>query len=159
MTQLKIENYILDTYSGIKVLDAYSERSFFYNPDNILPKGIYMATIKNRDGPNDKTSNIDREGVFRLNIGVSKTSYQKLFGEKPKRPLKGGKVDTGHDFTELNKITPHPIYAWLHWIAILNPEQDSLDYLQPILDETYTIVQKKYQIKIKSISKKLPKIQ
>jgi Family of unknown function (DUF6194) len=157
MTAIQLENYILETFSGVKVLDAYSERSFFYNPDNLLPKGIYIATIKNNDGPNDKASALNRDGVFRLNIGVSKESYQKLFGTKPKRPPKGGIVDTGHDFTELNKITPHPIYAWLHWIAILNPTQHSINILKPILDETYTIVQKKYQIKIKQIAKLFPK--
>jgi Family of unknown function (DUF6194) len=156
MTAIQLENYILETYSGVKVLDAYSERSFFYNPDNLLPKGIYMATIKTHDGPNDKASSLNRDGVFRFNIGVSKESYQKLFGTKPKRPPKGGIVETGHDFTELNVITPHPIYAWLHWIAILNPTQDSLHILKPILDETYIIVQKKYQIKIKQIAKLLP---
>jgi Family of unknown function (DUF6194) len=151
MTATQLENYILETYSGVKVLDACSERSFFYNPDNLLPKGIYTATIKTNDGPNDKASDLNREGVFRFSIGVSKESYQKLFGDKPKRPPKGGIVDTGNDFTELNIITPHPIYAWLHWIAILNPTQDSLNILKPILDETYTIVQKKYQIKIKQL--------
>jgi Family of unknown function (DUF6194) len=115
-----------------------------------------MATIKTHDGPNDKASRLNRDGVFRLNIGVSKESYQKLFGDKPKRPPKGGIVETGNDFTELNIITPHPIYAWIHWIAILNPTQDSINILKPILDETYTIVQKKYQIKIKQIAKQLP---
>jgi hypothetical protein len=72
----------LDTPSVSR--DSYNKclqrAEFFYNPDNSLPKGIYFATIKESDGPNDKASNLDREGVFRLSIGIGKKNYQSLFG-------------------------------------------------------------------------------
>lgn len=144
------EQYILSNYQGVIVTDAYAERSFFYNPDGLLPKGIYFATLKNRNGANDKASNLDREGVFRLNIGISKSSYEKLFGTKPARPQKGGTVQTGHDFTKLGELTPHPIYAWLHWVAILNPPDEHLAFVKELLDESYQQAQKKYLQKIKN---------
>jgi hypothetical protein len=157
MTITQLQNLILESYPGLNLLDTYGEKSFFYNPEKLLIKGIYFATLKEKDGPNDKASDLNREGVFRLNLGISKQSYEKLFGTKPKRPPKGGIVDTGHDFTQLNFLTPHPIYAWLHWVAILNPDDDSMSQIKELMDETYQNVQKKYANKIKQLTKKLPK--
>ena len=78
MNAKQLEHWILDNYQGVIVADAYRERSFFYNPDDSLPKGIYFATIKESDGPNDKASSLDRDGIYRLSIGVGKKQYQFL---------------------------------------------------------------------------------
>jgi Family of unknown function (DUF6194) len=150
----ELQNLILESYPGLILLDTYGEKSFFYNPDKLLTKGLYFATLKEKDGPNDKVSNLDREGVYRLNLGISKQSYEDLFGTKPKRPLKGCFVDTGHDFTQLDILTPHPIYAWLHWVAILNPNEKSMMQIKELMDETYQAVLQKYLIKIKQMAKK-----
>jgi hypothetical protein len=112
MNAKQLENWILDSYRGVIVTDAYRERSFFYNPDNSLPKGIYFSTIKESDGPNDKSSNLNREGVYRLSIGVGKKHYKKLFGDVPKRPAKGEIVELEFDFATTGMLMPHPIYAW-----------------------------------------------
>jgi len=56
MRATELENWILATYPGVVVADAYRERSFFYNPDGSLPKCIYFATIKESDGPHDQAS-------------------------------------------------------------------------------------------------------
>jgi hypothetical protein len=95
MNAKQLEHWILDNYLGVIVANAYRERSFFYNPDDSLPKGIYFATIKESDGPNDKASSLDRDGIYRLSIGVGKKQYQFLFGEMPKRPAKGDIVELG----------------------------------------------------------------
>jgi hypothetical protein len=152
MTADQLITQIQSKYDGLNLLNTYGEKSLFYNPDNILTKGIYFATIKEADGQNDKASDLNCQDVFRLNLGITKTTYEKLFGTKPARPSKGGIVDTGHDFTATNQLTPHPIYAWLHWLAILNPEADSLEQIWELLDESYKQVQKKYAIKIKKLS-------
>jgi hypothetical protein len=149
MKASELEDFLINKYKGLKVLDTYSERSLFYNPDSLLPKGIYFATFKSQNGPNDKASDLDRENVYRFNFGMSKNSYEKLFGVKPKRPLKGGVVNTGHDFTKLNTLTPHPIYAWLSWVAILNPNQSEINKLTLYLDESYNNVLIKYDKKMK----------
>ena len=56
----------------------WGEMGVFYNPGKKLPKGIYILTFKEKDGPNDKASNVDRKGVFRLNLGISKTTNQAM---------------------------------------------------------------------------------
>lgn len=150
MKSKELENWILSTYKGVIVTDAYRERSFFYNPSNLLPKGIYFATIKEGDGPNDKASNLDRDNVYRLSIGIGKDEYFKLFGMKPTRPIKGGivKLSSPCDFTELNKVMPHPIYAWLAWIAVNSPTDKNLHEIKKMLDISYESVLSKYDKKI-----------
>lgn len=39
MISKQLENWILENYQGVIVTDAFRERSFYYNPDNSLPKG------------------------------------------------------------------------------------------------------------------------
>jgi Family of unknown function (DUF6194) len=137
MKPKQLEQWILDNYQGVIVTDAYRERSFFYNPDSSLPKGIYFATIKESDGPNDKASNLDREGIYRLSIGVGKKQYQQLFDDVPARPAKGEILHLDFDFTNTGMFMPHPIYAWLGWVSINNPSIQNSDVLKHLLDISY----------------------
>lgn len=86
MQQKDIAAYIVDQYPGLVAVDAWGEQSFFYNPDGRLPRGVYFATLKSKDGDNDKGSNLSRSGVFRFNFGSSKSSYKAVLGQKPARP-------------------------------------------------------------------------
>jgi len=72
----------------------------------------------------DNASHLDRPGVFRLNIGVSKETYASLFP---------GESD--HDFTALDRLMPHPVYGPNHWVCVLNPSDSTFDSLKPLLDE------------------------
>lgn len=144
MNPKQLEHWIIDNYQGLIVKDAYRERSFFYNPDRSLPKGIYFATIKESDGPNDKASNLNREGIYRLSVGVGKKQYQSLFDVIPKRPAKGEVVELDFDFTTTGILMPHPIYAWLGWVCINNPENQNLNLLKHLLDISYQNVLTKF---------------
>jgi hypothetical protein len=147
MTALTLENWILANYQGIIVKDAYRERSFFYNPDGSLPIGIYFVTIKESDGPNDKASQLNRAGCYRLSVGVGKSIYRDLFGDIPARPAKGGIINYDFDFSTLNMLMPHPIYAWLGWVAINNPSQDNRETVEYLLDISYQNVLIKFKKK------------
>jgi hypothetical protein len=147
MTAPNLENWILANYQGIIVKDAYRERSFFYNPDGSLPIGIYFATIKESDGPNDKASQLNRTDCYRLSVGVGKPIYQNLFGDIPARPAKGGIIDYQIDFTSLDILMPHPIYAWLGWVAINNPSQSNMETVEYLLDISYQNVLIKFKKK------------
>ncbi len=86
----------------------------------------------------DTASDLNRPGVFRLNIGVSKTTYLSLFGSPSGRPGSNGVVETGHDFTAINQIMPHPIYAGMFWICVLSPSETTFEKVKPFLAEAYT---------------------
>src|SRR5262245_51403600 len=81
MNEAEITRYITENFEGVHPVDAWGDMFFFYNPDGSMTDEFYFATLKNKDDEGDTASKLDREGVFRLNIGVSKTTYRSLFGE------------------------------------------------------------------------------
>ena len=147
MNIVDIENYIMQTFKDVYPLDTWGEKSFFLNPGKKFKRGTYFATIKKKDGDNDKASKLDRDGVFRLNIGINKEEFLSLFYTMPKRPAKGCFIKGGYDFQALDTILPHPIYGWMSWICILNPSVSRFDeckkYLQVAYEKALIVTDKK----------------
>lgn len=123
--------------NGVVPKSSWGETSLFYNPGKLLPNGVYFCTIKEKNGDNDKSSELNRDSVFRVSIGVGKSNYVKLFNVKPKRPEKGDIVNTGHDFTKLDELMPHPIYAWMSWVQILSPSKSSFESIFPLIKDAH----------------------
>ncbi|MEL6552799.1 MAG: DUF6194 family protein [Cyanobacteria bacterium J06621_11] len=153
MTPNAVVHKICAEFEGVVPKSSWGETSLFYNPENLLPNGVYFCTIKEKDGANDKASQLNREGVFRLAIGLPPKTYVSLFGSKPPRPAKGGIVPTGHDFTLLNELTPHPIYAWMGWVQVLSPREETFAQILPLLKEAYSTSVDKFIKKTRSTSK------
>ncbi len=97
MTADKIIAYCLDRLEGIAIVNSWGERGVFYNPENRLKRGVYILTLKEKDGENDSASQLNRKGIYRVNIGVRKSTFEKMFGAVPARPPKGGTADMGYD--------------------------------------------------------------
>ena len=86
MSHISIEEiiaYATNEHCGVTINKNWGERGLFYNPEGKLPKGIYLLTFKEKDGPNDKSSKVNRPDVYRLNLGVSKETFRSLFGDIP----------------------------------------------------------------------------
>jgi len=149
MTVEAIFEYMLETYSGTIQNTNWGERGIFYNPELLLKKGTYLLSAKEKQGKSDSSSKLDRKGGWRLNFGVSKPTYQRMFGELPARPGAGGVVDTGHDFSQLDVVMPHPVYAWGVWLCILSPSEASFDKLKPLLKESYELAVERYKKRMK----------
>jgi hypothetical protein len=124
-------------FEGLVSKASWGETSLFYNPDLALPNGVYFCAIKEHDGANDKASALDRHGVFRMALGLTVKNYEQLFGSRPTRPAKGATVKTGHDFTRLDVVMPHPIYAWMGWVQVLNPSAETFASMQQLLVDSY----------------------
>jgi Family of unknown function (DUF6194) len=156
MDESSIIRYITDTFAGVDVLRpgaddepaiARGDTFFSYDPDrNLEPKHRFpFATIVTKDyGEFDRASNLDRPGVFRLNIGISKETYRSLFGPQPSPPAANGVVDTGHDFTALDQLIPHPVYAPQSWVCVLNPSDATFETVRPLLAEAYDLAVKRF---------------
>lgn len=142
-----ILKYCLDNLEGTVLVESFGEKGIFYNPNNLLKRGVYILTIKEKDGDNDKSSNLDRDGIYRVNIGVRKSTFIKLFREIPKRPSAGEFVDMDFDFSSLNQILPHPVYAWMSWICVLNPSLQTFETLKPLIKESYEYSKEKFKNK------------
>lgn len=149
MTANEILQYCLDNLEGTVLVNSWGENGIFYNPDGRLKRGIYILTVKEKDGENDKSSHLNRDNIFRVNLGVRKNTFVNLFGAVPKRPDKGGIVDIPYDFTEINQIIPHPVYAWMGWVCVLNPDENTFETLKPLIQEAYEYAKEKYNKKIK----------
>ncbi|HEU0016514.1 MAG TPA: DUF6194 family protein [Longimicrobium sp.] len=151
MDEEAITRHIAETFAGVRVTIAsaqngapeiaWGDRFFIYDPDGDLPpeRHFPFATIVIKDyGDFDRASNLDRPGVFRLNIGLGKEAYRAHFGAPPKPAGAGGAVDTGHDFTALDVVMPHPVYAPQSWVCILNPGEATFRAeVQSLLADAY----------------------
>jgi hypothetical protein len=116
---------------------SWGERAFFVNPGGVLASGAYFATCKLKDGPNDAASRLDARGAWRFNIGLPPALFEARFGPRPARPPKGGVVGGDWDFTAEDRPTPHPVYGWMGWIAIVNPRAATLDGLEVEIEAAY----------------------
>ena len=133
MNESSVVDYITKTFSGVETTTAFGYTFFFYRSERNLP----FATLIASDQDYDRISNLDRPGVFRLNIGISKQTFQYLFGT--------AKVDVNsYDFTALDMIMPHPHYAQQHFICVLTPSAATFESIRPMLAEAYDIAVRKY---------------
>src|SRR5688500_16208818 len=90
MEPSEIIQLITDRFEGVDVLTpdegiAAGDSFFYYDPErNIDPQGKWpFATIVTKDyGEYDNASQLDRPGVFRLNLGVSQATFKSLFGPR-----------------------------------------------------------------------------
>ncbi len=139
-----ILKYCLDNFEGLVEVNSWGERGVFYNPGGVLKRGVYVLTIKEKDGDNDRASRLDRESVWRVNIGVRKQTFCTLFAELPQRPNKGCIVDMPYDFTAKDVIMPHPVYAWMGWICALTPSEITFESLKPYILESFEYAKEKF---------------
>jgi hypothetical protein len=140
MDQESIIRHVAETCPGVNVVTAGEEAPeiargdtfFIYDPERNLPGKDQQpfATIVNKDyGEFDNASNLDRPGVFRLNIGLEKESFRALFGTEP---------EAGYDYAALDRLMPHPVYASHCWVCILNPSDATFEQqLRPLIAAAY----------------------
>jgi hypothetical protein len=142
MTETDIIQYISEL-EGVDIVSSAGDTYFFYNPpgaeaDHRFP----FATLVTGDR-HDQFSNLDRDGIYRLNIGVSKQTFRTLFPENSAAPVEGD-PSGGHDFTALDTIMPHPVYGSMYWLCVLNPSAMTFEKIKEFLAEAYeTAVKKK----------------
>ena len=90
-----------------------------------------FATLVTTDD-HDQDSDLNRPGVFRLNIGVSPAPFRSLFAET-----------VACDFTVLDTLMPHPVYAGANWVCVLNPSAATFETVKPLLDGAYTLARER----------------
>lgn len=143
MNEAAITQYITDTFADIDLLVGMGTTFFFYDPDHMFP---FVTLVP--DDTHDSFSDLNRPGVFRLNIGVSKQTFRSLFGAPPPRSAAGDGVDSGYDFTALDQVMPHPVYGRQYWVCVLNPSDATFQsVVQPLLAEAYDLAVRKYGAK------------
>jgi hypothetical protein len=69
---------------GLRREIYYGERSIFFNPGGVAPLGTIFASVKERDGPNDKAAKLARQGVYRLAFCLTPGRFAECFGQPPR---------------------------------------------------------------------------
>ena len=121
-----ISRIILERYPGTDLVTIPGAWFFSLDPEKHWPNFATIVTTDEHDegAPSDLTA---RPGVFRLNIGVSKVTFERLVGSL-----------TDPDYAAFGVVLPHPTYAKQRWISILNPSEPTFrDVVLPLLDEAH----------------------
>jgi hypothetical protein len=147
MDQAAITRFVTTTFEGVDAAVgseeagspelAWGDTFFIYDPHRTLEgsKRFPFATIVTKDyGGFDNASKLDRPGVFRLNIGISKETHASLFD-----------ASAEHDYTTLDQLMPHPVYGRNHWVCVLNPSEATFETLKPLLQEAYERAVERYR--------------
>lgn len=140
MNQQQIIEYIAQQFDGVDVVAgtieiAIGDTFFIYDPNRDLDDRhrFPFATIVTKDyGDFDNLSNLDRPGVYRLNIGVRRETFHGLFPSEAQ-----------HDYTARDTLIPHPVYAPQSWVSVLNPSDATFETVKPYLQEAYEIAVKR----------------
>lgn len=87
--------------------------------ENGVPNRMPFATLVTKDYTGfDVESQLDRGGLFRLNLDVGRDTFTALFGLDPKK-LAQHRGD--FDFAALDRLFPHPVYGEQAWVSVINP--------------------------------------
>jgi Family of unknown function (DUF6194) len=122
-----IIDYIRRTYPESDILESGGTWFFSFDPERHFPN--YATIVTNNDY--DDGSDLDREGVFRLNLGLTRATFERLVGDK---------LDAASppDYTALDTLLPHPTYASQLWVSILNPSKSTFrDVVVPLIAEAH----------------------
>jgi hypothetical protein len=149
MDQEAIIQYIQETFEGLDILRptdgvGAGDTFIYYDPRRDLDpaRRLPFATIVVKDyGEYDNSSQLDRPGVFRLNIGVGRDAFRDLFGYAPGEEPPPG---TAYSYAAFDQIMPHPLYAAQSYICVLNPSSETFEAVKPLLAKAYAIVVRRH---------------
>jgi Family of unknown function (DUF6194) len=121
-----ITRTILETWPETDMVVAMGANFFSLDPDKHFPNFATIVTTDEHD--EGSPSNLSaRPGVFRLNIGVGRETFERLVGTMAEP-----------DDAAFDRVLPHPVYAKQLWISILNPSDATFrDVVLPLLTEAH----------------------
>lgn len=112
---------------------AWGDSFFFYAPDGEMPKATQpFATIVTKNYPDDELSQLDREGIFRVNLHPSRAAFTTWAAK------------SGDDPSALDQFFAHPVYGPLGWLAVLNPGPQTAESTAELLREAYELARARY---------------
>lgn len=140
-----MKDHISSTFPGVRVMQAYGDTFFVYDPEGDLPpdRQLPFATIVTDDNY-DRVSRLGGSDAYRLNIGLTKAGYTALFGAPPTERDDQGVFDTGHDYAERDRVLPHPVYASQHWVCVVSPGEATRAAVESMLAEAHAFAARKH---------------
>jgi hypothetical protein len=121
-----ISHYVVDTFPGVDLVTAMGATFFSLDPEKHWPNFATIVTTDEHDmgSPSNLSA---RPDVYRLNIGMSRQTFDRLVGDA-----------SDPDYAALDRLLPHPVYAQQHWVSILNPSAATFEsVVKPLLKEAH----------------------
>lgn len=121
---------------------AWGDTFFFYDPDRTTDpeKRLPYATIVTNDYPGfDEASNLSRDGVYRVNVWVSRETFERGAS---------GAGDSDVDYAVLDRVIPHPVYGKQSWLSVLNPGTATQDIVKDLLAEAHARAKARYEKRV-----------
>jgi hypothetical protein len=130
--------YITEEFENVVAVESEGDAFFTHDPSGRPPEGAWQpfATVVTSDR-HDRVSDLDRDGAYRLNIGLTKPTYTGLFGAPPRERDGDGVLDTGFDYATRDRLMPHPHYGSQCWVCVVNPSEATFAEVEPLLAEAY----------------------
>jgi hypothetical protein len=115
---------------------AWGDSFFYYDPDDDeAARKMPFATIVTKDYDGfDMASDLNRPGVYRLNVGVGRVRFEELVGYPPAQHA-AHQEDV--DYRALDCVLPHPTYATQAWVSILNPDDVTATLARSLIVEAH----------------------
>lgn len=133
MNQSQVEAYV-SSLDNVQRDDSYGYAMYFVGDEHMVP----FVSIASSDNEYDNISNLNREGVFRINIGVGRETFDSLVSDVKPETV---------DYSALDVIMPHPEYAKQHFVCILNPSEANEELTKKLIVEAHDLVANRLQRK------------
>jgi hypothetical protein len=120
-----ITRIILERFPETAVAEAMGATFFSLDAEKHWPNFATIVTTDEHD--EGAPSRLSRPGTFRLNLGVSRATFERLVG-----------AIVEPDHAAFDRLLPHPVYARQLWISIVNPSDATFrDVVMPLLTEAH----------------------
>ena len=121
-----ITRTILERYPETVTASAMGATFFSLDESHWPNYATIVTTDEHDDGAPSRLS--ERDGVFRLNLGVSRSTFERVAAAAGSVP----------DFGAFGRLLAHPVYAKQLWISILNPTHDEFQsVVLPLIAEAH----------------------
>ncbi len=133
MNPSEVEQFVANL-DNVQHEENFGYAFFFVGDDHLVP----FVSIADSDNAYDSVSNLNREGVFRINIGVSRATFNTLLADSSAENV---------DYSALNVFLPHPEYAKQNFVCILNPSGENVEITKKLTVEAHDIAAARLQRK------------
>ena len=116
----------------------------FYDPERNRPENqrLPFVTLVIHDYPGwDTASQLDRDGIFRVNIAIGRSGFERLLGYPP------AQHEAHHDefdYALTDVLISHPMYASQGWVSIVNPAAQTSMQLHQLLEEAHALAVRRH---------------
>lgn len=103
-------------------------------PDGVVPSGQPFATIITKDYPDEPSAGLDRPGSFRVSVFAGRHA-------EPGATQVASAADPGTP----DLLMPHPAYAELGWMGVVDPGERTRDQVLALLEAAHAAALARWQ--------------